>query len=203
MSLRLLPYGERAVLAEVDDAATVLGLSDLASNATGVLEVVPAARTLLVRFDPRRTTAGAIGAVLRSAVGGEAPDDSAGALVDLEVRYDGPDLAGVADEIGISVEALIRRHSAVEYTVAFCGFAPGFAYLSGLDPALHVGRLAEPRTEVPAGSVGVAGEFTGVYPRSSPGGWRLLGRTDAPVWDTGRHPPALLTPGTRVRFRSA
>ncbi|MEP7020879.1 MAG: allophanate hydrolase subunit 1 [Pseudonocardiales bacterium] len=201
MSLRLLPYGERAVLAEVDDAAAVLGLGGLASNARGVLEVVPAARTLLVRFDPRRTTAAAIGAVLRSFAGGEATDDPADAVVDLEVHYDGPDLAGVADEIGVSVEALIRQHSGVDYTVAFCGFAPGFAYLSGLDPALHVGRLAEPRTEVPAGSVGVAGEFTGVYPRSSPGGWRLLGRTDAPLWDTAREPPALLTPGTHVRFR--
>lgn len=202
MSLRLLPYGERAVLVEVSDPALLLGLSDLASRTAGVLESVPAARTLLVRFDPAVTSAEAVGAALES----HHVDPRAappGDPVELAVRYDGADLAAVAAEVGISVDGLIRRHAAADYTVAFCGFAPGFAYLSGLDPALHVGRLAEPRTEVPAGSVGVAGEFTGVYPRSSPGGWRLLGHTDAPLWDTAREPPALLMPGTRVRFRPA
>jgi 5-oxoprolinase (ATP-hydrolysing) subunit B len=202
MSLGLLPYGERAVLVEVADPATLLGLSAIADRVAGVLETVPGARTLLVRFDPLVTSAAAIGAALESHVS-DPPATPAADAVELPVQYDGPDLAGVADEVGISVEALARRHAAADYTVAFCGFAPGFAYLSGLDPALHVGRLAEPRTNVPAGSVGVAGEFTGVYPRSSPGGWRLLGRTDAPLWDTARHPPALLMPGTRVRFRPA
>jgi KipI family sensor histidine kinase inhibitor len=124
----------------------------------------------------------------------------AGAVVELPVRYDGADLIPLAAELGCSPEALLQRHAAGEYTVAFCGFAPGFAYLSGLDPALHVPRLASPRTAVPAGSVAIAGEYTGVYPRSSPGGWRLLGRTDAVLWDLDREPPALLTPGTRVRF---
>jgi KipI family sensor histidine kinase inhibitor len=202
MSLRLLPYGERAVLVEVTDPAMLLGLGDIANRASGVIETVPGASTLLVRFDPHVTSAEAIGAALESQVA----DPSVAAVGDpleLPVHYDGPDLAGVADEVGISIEALVRRHTAVDYTVAFCGFAPGFAYLSGLDPALHVARLPEPRTEVPAGSVGVAGEFTGVYPRSSPGGWRLLGRTDAPLWDTAREPPALLTPGCRARFRPA
>jgi KipI family sensor histidine kinase inhibitor len=202
VSLYLLPYGERAVLVEVADPATLLRLSTIADHAAGVLETVPAARTLLVRFDPLVTSAAAIGAAIESHVS-DPPGPPAGEPVELTVHYDGPDLAGVATEVGISVEALVRRHSGADYTVAFCGFAPGFAYLSGLDPALHVGRLAEPRTGVPAGSVGVAGEFTGVYPRSSPGGWRLLGRTDAPLWDTTREPPALLTPGTRVRFRPA
>jgi KipI family sensor histidine kinase inhibitor len=202
MTLRLLPYGDRAVLVEVADPAALLGLSDIASGAPGVLETVPAARTLLVRFDPLVTSAAVIGAALE-AHRADSPAVPPGDPVDLQVRYDGPDLAGVADEVGISVETLVRRHAAADYTVAFCGFAPGFAYLSGLDPSLHVGRLAEPRTDVPAGSVGVADEFTGVYPRSSPGGWRLLGRTDAPLWDSAREPPALLTPGTRVRFRPA
>jgi KipI family sensor histidine kinase inhibitor len=202
MSLRLLPYGERALLVEVADPATLLGLSDIANRAVGVLETVPAARTLLVRFDPLVTSAAAVGAALESHRTDQLPTPP-GDPVDLSVHYDGPDLAAVADEVGISVEALVRRHAGADYTVAFCGFAPGFAYLSGLDPSLHVGRLAEPRTDVAAGSVGVAGEFTGVYPRSSPGGWRLLGRTDAPLWDTTREPPALLTPGTRVRFRPA
>jgi 5-oxoprolinase (ATP-hydrolysing) subunit B len=202
MILRLLPYGDRAVLVEVADPAAVLGLSDSASRAVGVLETVPAARTLLVRFDPVLTSAAAVGAALESQLT-DPPPAPPGERVDLPVHYDGPDVASVADEVGVSVEALVRQHAAADYTVAFCGFAPGFAYLRGLDPALHVGRLAEPRTEVPAGSVGVAGEFTGVYPRSSPGGWRLLGRTDAPLWDTAREPPALLSPGTRVRFRPA
>ncbi len=93
-------------------------------------------------------------------------------------------------------------HSGAGYTVRFCGFAPGFAYLDGLDPRLHVPRRDDPRTSIPAGSVAIAGEFAGVYPRASPGGWRLLGRTDASLWDVDRDPPALLTPGTRVRFRA-
>jgi KipI family sensor histidine kinase inhibitor len=100
----------------------------------------------------------------------------------------------------LSPSQLIDLHTGAEYTVRFCGFSPGFAYLDGLDPRLHVGRRASPRTAVPAGSVAIAGEFTGVYPRSSPGGWQLLGRTDAQLWEVTRDPPALLTPGTRVRF---
>jgi KipI family sensor histidine kinase inhibitor len=130
----------------------------------------------------------------------DAADDTSGEVLTLEVDYDGADLAGTAAEVGLDTDALVRAHTAREYVVAFCGFAPGFGYLRGLDPALHVSRLAEPRTRVPAGSVGIAGEFTGVYPRQSPGGWRLLGRTDADLWDARREPPALLAPGTRVRF---
>ena len=202
MPSRLLPYGERAVLVEASDPTDVLNLLAAAARVSGVVEAVPAARTVLVRFDPLVTTAEAVGRALESAA--RAPDpDPAPDPVFLVVEYDGPDLDGVAGELGISPAELVRRHAAGDYTVAFCGFAPGFAYLTGLDPALHVGRLAEPRTSVPPGSVGVAGEFTGVYPRSSPGGWRLLGRTDAALWDTARTPPALLTPGTPVRFRPA
>lgn len=200
--MRLLPYGERAVLAEVTDPAAVLALCAEVSAAPGVVEAVPAARTVLVRFDPLLTSAEAVGRALESCAAAP-PVGLAGEPVELSVRYDGPDLSAVADEVGISVEELVGRHAAAGYTVAFCGFAPGFAYLTGLDPSLHVGRLAEPRTAVPPGSVGVAGEFTGVYPRSSPGGWRLLGRTDALLWDTARVPPALLSPGTTVHFQPA
>jgi KipI family sensor histidine kinase inhibitor len=118
------------------------------------------------------------------------------------VRYDGPDLAAVAERAGRPEAEVIARHTAGDYRVAFCGFAPGFAYLTGLDPSLHVPRLARPRTRVPAGSVGIAGEYTAAYPRPSPGGWHLLGRTDADLWDLARAEPALLTPGTRVRFEA-
>ena len=196
------PYGDTAVLVEPDDPATVLALREAVADVAGVLEAVPAARTLLVRFDPAVATAATVRAALDGALAAarsRPPEPSV--AVELAVRYDGADLDAVAAEVGCSVAALIERHTAAEYTVAFCGFSPGFAYLSGLEPALQVARLASPRTSVPAGSVAIAGEFTGVYPRSSPGGWRLLGRTDADLWDLRRTPPALLAPGTRVRFR--
>jgi KipI family sensor histidine kinase inhibitor len=193
----VLPYGDAAVLVEVDDPSDVVPLAESLARRDGVTEVVPAARTVLVHAQPHAL------AELRALPPDPAARPAApapAASVELAVRYDGPDLADVAAELGISEAEVVERHARAEYVVAFCGFAPGFAYLRGLDPALHVPRLAEPRTRVPAGSVGVAGEFTGVYPRVSPGGWRLLGRTDAPLWDLARTPPALLTPGTRVRF---
>ncbi len=118
----------------------------------------------------------------------------------LPVRYDGADLAEVAALWGVAEEEVARVHSGIEFRVAFCGFAPGFGYLTGLPERLHVPRRATPRTAVPAGSVGLAGPYTGVYPRSSPGGWQLIGRTDAVLWDPAREPAALLAPGTRVRF---
>jgi KipI family sensor histidine kinase inhibitor len=198
--MRVRRYGDEALLVEPDDASAVLALAAAARAEPGVLEVVPAARTLLVRTAPDALDR--LAARLAGLALADAPDPATQAApVVLDVRYDGPDLSATADELGLEVDLLIARHAAGEYVVAFCGFAPGFAYLRGLDPALHVARLAEPRTRVPAGAVGIAGEFTGVYPRESPGGWRLLGSTDAPLWDLSRTPPALLTPGTRVRFR--
>jgi 5-oxoprolinase (ATP-hydrolysing) subunit B len=199
--MRVLPYGDAALLAEPDDPGTVLALAAALRGRPGVLEVVPAARTVLVRAEPASLPdlerhLGDLGSTVR-------PDPlTTGDHVVLNVHYDGGDLETTAAELGLDADELIRRHAAGRYVVAFCGFAPGFAYLTGLDPALHVARLAEPRTSVPAGSVGIAGEFTGVYPRSSPGGWRLLGRTDATLWDLTRTPPALLPPGTRVTFRA-
>jgi len=197
--MRVRPYGDEALLLEPADAGDVLGLAAALRGRAGVAEVVPAARTLLVRAD-----AATLDDLFRRA-GEIEPVPSAGAPADevvLEVRYDGADLAATAAELGLDPAELVRRHAAGSYVVAFCGFSPGFAYLTGLDPALHVPRLPEPRTRVPAGAVAVAGEFTGVYPRASPGGWRLLGRTDATLWDLDRTPPALLPPGTRVRFRA-
>jgi KipI family sensor histidine kinase inhibitor len=127
-------------------------------------------------------------------------DPSTVGTVTLDVVYDGPDLADVAAATGMTSAEVVTRHSGAEYEVAFCGFSPGFAYLRGLDPGLVVPRLATPRTVVPAGSVAVADTWSAVYPRDSPGGWQLLGRTDAVLWDLGRPAPALLTAGTRVRF---
>jgi KipI family sensor histidine kinase inhibitor len=198
--VNVLPYGDEALLAEPDDPDAVLALGDAVRAEPGVREVVPGARTLLVRAD-----AGAIAGLERrlrelaeSVAATQRPD---GKEVVLDVHYDGADLEATAAELGLDPDELVRRHVDGDYVVAFCGFAPGFAYLRGLDDALHVPRLSEPRTRVPAGSVAIAGEFSAVYPRESPGGWRLLGRTDAPMWDLDRTPPALLTPGTRVRFR--
>jgi KipI family sensor histidine kinase inhibitor len=118
------------------------------------------------------------------------------------VTYDGADLAEVARLSGLTTAQVIAAHTATPLRVGFGGFAPGFAYLVGGDPRLHVPRRAEPRTRVPAGSVGLAGEFSGVYPRESPGGWQLIGRTDAALWDVTRDKPALLTPGMWVQFRA-
>ena len=200
--MRVRPYGDAALLAEPDDAGAVLALAAALRGTAGVLEVVPAARTVLVRAEPE--TLADLERHLHDLAGALRPGPPAtGEAVVLDVHYDGADLASTAAELRLDPDELVRRHVAGQYVVAFCGFAPGFAYLTGLDPALHVARLAEPRTRVPAGSVGIAGEFTGVYPRSSPGGWRLLGRTDATLWDLDRTPPALLPPGTRVTFRPA
>lgn len=200
--MRALPYGERAVLIEVDSTAAALQLHRQVNATTGVLESVPAARTVLVIFDDDVTNAAAIHAVAAALLDNQPPVRDSGEPLILDVRYDGDDLEPTAAELRISVDELIARHASAEYVVGFCGFSPGFAYLTGLDPALRVPRLTTPRTSVPAGSVAIAGEFTGVYPRASPGGWRLLGTTDAIVWDITRAEPALLTPGTVVRFRS-
>jgi 5-oxoprolinase (ATP-hydrolysing) subunit B len=201
--VRLLPCGDRAILVELPPDAGVLEFrADLAAlGLAGVGELVPAARTLLVHHLPRR------GPVVRAALVTLAlreRDATASTVpVQIDVHYDGPDLPAVAEEIGGSVEAVIARHQEPFYTVDFCGFAPGFAYLSGLPAVMQLPRLATPRTRVPAGSVAIAGEFTAVYPRESPGGWRLLGRTDARLWDAESDPPAVLTPGRTVRFLAA
>uniref|UniRef100_UPI000DE34BE8 5-oxoprolinase subunit B family protein n=1 Tax=Nonomuraea lactucae TaxID=2249762 RepID=UPI000DE34BE8 len=138
-----------------------------------------------------------------SAAAGPGSAAEAGRVVTVPVVYDGEDLASVARLAGLPVEEVIARHTGRELVVGWLGFAPGFAYLTGLDPALHVPRLDTPRTSVPAGSVAVAGPYSAVYPSASPGGWRLLGHTAMPVWDTRAVPPSPFQPGTRVRFERA
>jgi KipI family sensor histidine kinase inhibitor len=197
--VKVLPYGDDAVLVEVD--ASPLAVVPALRALPGVREVVPGARTVLVVFDDgQMADAAALGSALAQAPEAELPRATPGRTVELPVRYDGADLADVAAIAGIAVDEVVARHADGTYTVAFCGFAPGFAYLTGLDPVLQMPRLTQPRASVPAGSVAIAAEYTGVYPGSSPGGWRLLGTTDAPLWDLDRDPPALLVPGTRVRF---
>jgi KipI family sensor histidine kinase inhibitor len=200
--VRILPAGDAAVLVELADLAEAQRLyaSLRADPLPGTLDLVPATRTVLVTVDRSTTGPAQVAAALRSRSLADAPDPAAGGLVELPTRYDGPDLADVATLTGLAADEVVRRHAGAEWTVAFCGFAPGFAYLTGSDPALRVPRRETPRTAVPAGSVGLAGEFSGAYPRRMPGGWQLIGTTDAVLWDLDRDPPALLPPGTRVRF---
>lgn len=212
---RLLPYGDRALLVEVADASGVVRLVDalVSTGATGpdgpVADLVPAARTVLLAARPGVPLATVRAAATRAlAAAGEAPEGSGapappGGAVEIPVVYDGPDLEEVAGLTGLTPAEVVAAHTGRAWRVAFGGFAPGFAYLVGGDPRLEVPRRAEPRTSVPAGSVGLAGEFSGVYPRSSPGGWQLVGRTELVLWDLDRDPPALLTPGAEVRFVEA
>jgi len=194
--LRLRPCGPRAVLAEVADSAAARSLAAYARAArVPADEVVPGAQTVLFDGVPDLDD-------LAGLVAGWTPDaePEPGPLVEIPVVYDGADLDDVAARWGTDADGVVARHGAVEFVSSFCGFAPGFAYLAGL-PADHaVPRLATPRERVPAGSVGLAGRWCGVYPSASPGGWRLLGHTDVRLWDPDRSEPALLAPGTRVRF---
>ena len=203
--MRILPYGDRALLAEVDSLERAVSLAASLerdrSRVPGVEELVPGARTVLVRIDPRTISLTAAERWIASAVA--APDAlTSGELVTIPVLYDGPDLAEAAELLDLSTEGLVARHTAATWQAAFVGFAPGFAYLTSPEFAFAVPRRSTSRPRVPAGSVGLAGEFSGVYPRESPGGWQLIGTTDAVLWDVSRTPPALLRPGTEVRFEA-
>ena len=197
--------GERGLLVEVEDLATVhrlhAALREL--DPPGVVELVPAYRTVLIVADPGQ--AEALDDLAARLPGLELPpaEAVAGETVNIPVRYDGEDLPEVAGLTGLEPDEVVRRHTAPEYTVAFLGFSPGFPYLVGLDPALEVPRRDTPRTSIPAGSVGLAGNQTGIYPTATPGGWQLIGRTEVTLFDPARDPPALLAPGTRLRFTVA
>lgn len=202
MSPPLLPYGDRALLVELESIDEVVAWSD-ALRAAGLDEiddVVPAARTVLVVGRAGVDLAALVRHVQAIEPAGDTDGVSIATEVEIAVRYDGPDLGDVAALTGLSERDVVRAHTDKPWRVAFGGFAPGFAYLSGGDSSLRVPRRDEARTSVPAGSVGLAGEFSGVYPRSSPGGWQLIGTTDAVLWDLDRDPPALLMPGCVVRF---
>ena len=209
--MRLLPVGTDAVMVDLADLGEVGAVRGALSDALGggalpgVVDVVPGARTVLVTAPGRPDALDAVRTLLTGLdmTGTTAMETPGGGEVELAVHYDGEDLELVARDAGRSVEDVVALHTGTTLTVAFGGFAPGFAYLAGLPAPLQQPRLDSPRPRIPTGSVGVAGEFGGVYPRASPGGWRLLGRLtdDAPVlFDPDRDPPALLVPGTRVRF---
>ena len=189
--------GDRALLLDVDD---VVGFAHALRVAPprGVVDIVPGASTVLVTH----TADTDVTLLTQALLAVEPRDIETGQVVTIEIPvvYDGADLDAVAAATGLSVREVVGRHSAADYAVAFCGFAPGFAYLDGLPHELVVARLDSPRVRVPAGSVAIADRWAAVYPRESPGGWRLLGRTDVALWDLARPRPALLVPGTRVRF---
>jgi KipI family sensor histidine kinase inhibitor len=196
--------GERAVVLDVDGnppgvAGQVRRLAQTAG--TTLVDVVPGARTVLVVATDPAQLARFLAALPQLEFADDQPDeDPAAAVVELAVRYNGPDLTAVAEATGMDVADVVRRHCAATYRAAFTGFAPGFAYLTGLDRRLHLPRRDSPRPAVPPGAVAIADTYSAVYPRASPGGWHLLGSTDAPIFDPDRASPALISPGTYVRF---
>lgn len=198
----MLRYGDRALLVDLGSEAGPLAAAALAracrEQVPGLLDATPAARTVLLALDTRTDPSEVRRRLAEVRV--DRPGAAAAGLVRIVVRYDGPDLAEVSELTGLSPGEVVRRHTSGTWQVAFGGFAPGFAYLVGGDPALAVPRRSEPRTSVPAGSVALAGEYSAVYPRPSPGGWQLIGTTSARLWDLDREPPALLQPGDRVKF---
>jgi KipI family sensor histidine kinase inhibitor len=200
--------GDRALLVDLPDLDAVLAVRDAltANRPDGVDDIVPAARTVAVLFDPRRLSLDAAHTWLQRVMGSVdlrgGGSEAHPAEVVIDVVYDGEDLDEAARLAGVSADELVRRHTSASWRVAFDGFAPGFGYLVADGEWFELPRRSSPRTRVPAGAVGLAGGFSGVYPREGPGGWQLIGRTDAPLWRPRSSPPALLAPGTAVRFRA-
>jgi KipI family sensor histidine kinase inhibitor len=209
---RILQLGEAALVCEAPAPATldcqrrVWAAAEAARNWPHVLEVVPGMNNLTIVFDPLEADTAVLANQLQAAWDTAGDTPRSGRQVDIPVSYGGefgPDLDGVARHTGLSAEEVVQRHAAAEYVVFFLGFQPGFAYMGGLDTALHTPRRSSPRLEVPAGSVGIGGEQTGIYPAASPGGWQLIGRTELALFDPTQTPPTLLQPGDRVRFTVA
>jgi KipI family sensor histidine kinase inhibitor len=200
-SITIHDYGDQALLLEFDSTAEVLAWTDALRGADlpGVLDIVPASRTVLIRVArpgyqaPTRQRLAKLPVTAEALSEITAPADRP---ADIEI--------GVARLTGMTRDQVVAAHTGSLWRVGFGGFAPGFAYLVGGDERLNVPRQSEPRTKVPAGSVGLAGEFSGIYPRESPGGWQLIGHVSdetAPLWEVDRDPPALLRPGLWVQFR--
>lgn len=201
--IHVRPSGSAAILVELDDLDEVLAYyAAVSDHPHGFLDIVPAARTVLLVLDPERLDLAEAERLAR-AVEPRHDRRSVGDLLEVPVIYDGEDLADVAALLSCTVADVVRRHTSEEWTVAFCGFSPGFGYLTSASGDWDIPRRSTPRTRVPAGSVALAGEFSGVYPRESPGGWQLIGRTTVSTFDLDREPAAILRPNTRVRFVDA
>ena len=209
---RIYPFGDTALVCETPPPATldcqrrIWAAAEAARQWPHVVEVVPGMNNLTIVFDPLATDAEALAAELAAAMEREPHAAAAGREVEVPVEYGGefgPDLLAVAEHTGLTPDEVVERHAAGAYVVFFLGFQPGFAYMGGLEDALHTPRRAAPRLEVPAGSVGIGGAQTGIYPAAAPGGWQLIGRTSLSLFDPARTPPTLLQPGDRVRFTVA
>ncbi len=199
----LVRFGREISRAANDAALRLMRLSD-AYPLEGVRDVAPAYASLMVRFDPRRLTHTDVETYLRdlqTRAAGHEPMEPR--VIDVPVVYGGecgPDLAATAALCRMSEDGFVELHASVSYRVYFLGFSPGFAYLGEVPAEIAAPRLSAPRREVPAGSVGIAGRQTGVYPTASPGGWRIVGRTPLRMFDARREPMSLASPGDRVRF---
>ena len=209
---RIFQFGDAALVCEAPAPATldcqrrVWAAAEAARGWPHVREVVPGMNNLTIVFDPLEADAAALANQLQAAWDKSGDMPGIGREVEIPVQYGGefgPDLGVVARHTGLSANEVVQRHAAAEYVVFFLGFQPGFAYMGGLAEALHTPRRPSPRLEVPAGSVGIGGEQTGIYPATSPGGWQLIGRSDTPLFDPTQMPPTLLQPGDRVRFTIA
>lgn len=202
--IRFLPVGPQILLAELPDLDATLALMDalLADPVPGIAEIIPAARTLMIRSASGTLADGALAAKIRARqpAPGTALAPRAAETAEIPVIYDGEDLDEVARHLGLTTAEVIAAHQAATWQVAFCGFAPGFAYMTCDDPRFDLPRRAAPRQAIPAGSVALAGRFCGIYPQASPGGWQLIGRTRLPMFDLSRTPASLLRPGMWVRF---
>lgn len=204
--LVIRPLGEAALCCAVDAPIAlehqqrIWQLGAGLAGTRGVLGLIPGMNNLTLTFDPLHTDAEALEQAAHKLWSKPLRRQQAGRPVEISVIYDGPDLHEVAAHCGLSSEEVVRRHTEAEYVVYFVGFQPGFAYLGGLDASLHTPRRNEPRTAVPAGSVGIGGAQTGIYPLATPGGWQLIGRTRLALFDPQAEPPTLLAPGDRVRF---
>ncbi|WP_078293219.1 allophanate hydrolase subunit 1 [Mycobacterium sp. D16R24] len=201
--LKVRDHGDRALLLECASVQEVLAWTSALNvdPIDGVTDIVPASRTVLLKLRGPADQPIVRHRLTQRAAPPGTLEGTTSPPVTIPVRYNGLDLEEVAEHTGLGVDGVIAAHTGTIWTVGFCGFAPGFAYLVEGDPRLAIPRRADPRTKVPAGAVALAGEFSGIYPRESPGGWQLIGSTDAVVWDLDRNPPALLTPGTRVQFQ--
>ena len=199
--MRFLPVNLNALLVELDNLEQTLALLTALKNhpIPGIKELVPAARTILVSWHPTVCSTAELVCQIsqRDVIACATRGDT---LIEIPVDYTGEDLADVAQFLDVTPGEVICRHTGSEYTVAFTGFAPGFAYLTGGHPSFNIPRRSTPRTRIPAGAVGLAGTFSGVYPQASPGGWQIIGVTPTVMWDLARDVPALLQPGFRVKF---